>query len=160
MFHQIAAPFPASAVVQLYPDSNDYGRHKNPISGDTPLLLSSYAEDAEDAIRGLELTYKTLDKGGTVCPALISHIAELPIAVVGDVLKHVTNKEVLKAELESRRDGTIPPGLSLLKADKPMQFILKTMTHLEERYTKQSEQFQRFLQRARIVEQAYVKQFS
>lgn len=138
--------------MQLYPDSNDYGRHQNPISGDTPLLLSSYAEDAQAAIRGLELTYKTLDNGGTQCPALIRHIAELPIAVVGDVLEHVTNKEVLKAELESRRDGTIPPGLSLLKADNPMQFILKTTTHLEERYTKQSEQFQSFLQRARIVE--------
>lgn len=147
--------------MQLYPDSNDYGRHKNPIYGDTPALLSSYAEDAQDAIRGLELTYKTLDKGGTVCPALIRHIAELPMAVVRDVLEHVANdKEVLKAELESRRDGTIPPGLSLLKADKPMQFILKTMTHLEKRYTKQSEQFQSFLQRARIVGQAYVKQFS
>lgn len=151
----------ASAVVQLYPDSNDYGRHKNPIYGDTPTLLSNYAQDAQDVIIGLELTYSTLDNSGTVCPALIRHIAELPMAVVGDVLEHVANdKEVLKAELESRLDGTIPPGLSLLKDDKPMQFILKTMEHLKERYTKQSEQFQSFLQRARIVGQAYVKQFS
>lgn len=147
--------------MQLYPDSNDYGRHKNPIYGDTPLLLSSYAQDAQDVINGLELTYVTLDNGGTVCPALIRHIAELPMGVVGDVLEHVANdKEVLKAELESRRDGTIPPGLSLLKADKPVQFLSATMTRLERRYTKQSEQYQSFLQRARIIGQEYIKQFS
>jgi len=147
--------------VQLYPDSNDYGRHKNPIYGDTPTLLSSYAHDAQDVINGLELTYVTLDNSGTVCRALITHIAELPKAVVGDVLEHVANdKEVLKAELESRREGTIPPGLSLLKADKPVQFLSATMTRLERRYTKQSEQYQSFLQRARIIGQKYIKQFS